>query len=131
MRGRESSDWVRLSGTHLVVGTRGNLGLLELWVCGVWGVDGGESMGLCRLLMVERDLRCSGSMEMVGTNKNFLRSAEQFPPDRRRGKGRRGMRVKREVRFINMHGAKPKLVYVIWDQFQAQIVLGSVWYLLK
>lgn len=88
---------MRLSGTHLVVGMRGNLGLLKLWVCGVWGVDGGELMGLCRLLMVERALRCSESMEMVGTNKNFLRSAEQFPPDPRRGKERRGMRVKGEV----------------------------------
>lgn len=41
MRGKESSDWVRLSGTHLV-GLRMVLGLLGLWVCGVGGVDVGD-----------------------------------------------------------------------------------------
>lgn len=54
---------MRLSGTHLG-DLRRVLGLLEVRVCGVGGVGGGDWIGICLFLffMIERGLSLSESM---------------------------------------------------------------------
>lgn len=84
---------MRLSGTHLG-DLRRVLGLLEVRVCGVGGVGGGDWIGICLFLffMIERGLSLSESMR----NWIFEFQVPQIPE---RGKSGGGGGVEDTVRY--------------------------------